>query len=229
MKKVGYILIIILILAAIGGGIWQYRKFVLGKTTREIDEVMKAVANLMMLPDEIPTIATVTDETKLTDQNFFKNAKNGDKILIYKLAAKAIIYRPSINKIVEVTAILPNDQNNPASANAELVQVSTEVVDTQEATNNQVEIGLYNGTTTVGLTNKLEKKILDKFPQLNIKLKEKAINTDYQRTIVIDLNGKYKEKAVELADFLEAKVVNLPQGEVSPEADILIIVGKDVI
>lgn len=70
-------------------------------TKQLVDEVGK----LMVLPKEVPTIATVTDITKLKNQPFFANAKNGDRVLLYTQAKKAILYRPSIKKIIDVEPI----------------------------------------------------------------------------------------------------------------------------
>lgn len=68
--------------------------------------LIEKVGKLILLPTgETPQIATVSDKTKLSGQNFFANAENGDKVLIYYQAKKAILYRPSINKIVEVGPI----------------------------------------------------------------------------------------------------------------------------
>lgn len=53
--------------------------------------------------DETPTIATVSDITKLQGQPFFAKAQNGDKVYVYSNAKKAILYRPSENKIIEET------------------------------------------------------------------------------------------------------------------------------
>lgn len=65
--------------------------------------IIAKVGNLMLLPtNETPQIATVSDKSKLGDQSFFINAENGDKVLIYVINKKAILYRPSINKIIEV-------------------------------------------------------------------------------------------------------------------------------
>lgn len=64
------------------------------------------VGKLIALPaDETPTIATVEDKTKLADQAFFSAAENGDKLLIYTKAQKAIVYRPSTNQIINVGPI----------------------------------------------------------------------------------------------------------------------------
>lgn len=82
----------------------------------ESKATIEAVGKLIVLPEgEQPTIATVTDPSKLQDQKFFVNAKNGDKVLIYTTAKKAILYSPSTNKIVEV-APLNIGGNAPDSA-----------------------------------------------------------------------------------------------------------------
>ena len=74
--------------------------------TREIDELVKRVGELMVLPEgETPTIATVTDPERLRGQAFFENAKTGDKVLIYAGARKAILYDPVAHKIVEVAPL----------------------------------------------------------------------------------------------------------------------------
>jgi cytoskeletal protein RodZ len=72
----------------------------------EVDALVGRVSRLMALPtDETPTVATVTDAEKVKDQPFFANAENGDKVLIYQKAGKAILYRESENKIIEVGAV----------------------------------------------------------------------------------------------------------------------------
>jgi hypothetical protein len=67
------------------------------------------------LPAEQPTVATVSDITKLKDQAFFNNAKNGDKVLIFKNTKKAIIYRPSTNQIIEIAPIVPGTEGESVS------------------------------------------------------------------------------------------------------------------
>jgi hypothetical protein len=82
----------------------------------ETDALIASVGRLIALPgDENPTVATVTDIDKVKDQPFFKNAQNGDKVLIYTKAQKAIIYRPGENRIIEVGAVNINNQQPPQS------------------------------------------------------------------------------------------------------------------
>lgn len=78
----------------------------------ETDALVAEVGKLIDLPkDEKPTVATVTDIDKVKDQPFFKNAKNGDKVLIYTNAKKAILYRPSEKRIIEVGAVNLNQES----------------------------------------------------------------------------------------------------------------------
>lgn len=71
-------------------------------TQNETQDLIAKVGKLVVLPTgETPTLATVNDATKLKNQAFFKNAQNGDKVLIYNKAGQAILYRPSTNKIVQ--------------------------------------------------------------------------------------------------------------------------------
>lgn len=77
----------------------------------QVDATTAKVGKLIVLPtDEKPTVATVTDASKVKDQTFFQNAKNGDVVLIYTKAQKAILYDPAENMIVEVGAVNINNQ-----------------------------------------------------------------------------------------------------------------------
>ncbi len=80
----------------------------------EADKLKAEVASLIEIPeDENPTIATVVDASKLKSQAFFANAENGDRVLMFPKAKKAILYRPSTKKIIEVAPI--NIGNNEAT------------------------------------------------------------------------------------------------------------------
>lgn len=86
---------------------------VLGSTsTEKIQSLLEEVGEKIELPiGETPTIATVTDVTKLEGQPFFRNAKNGDKVIIYGSTKKAILYRPSTHKIIDIAPINMNADN----------------------------------------------------------------------------------------------------------------------
>jgi hypothetical protein len=82
---------------------------------RETADLTQKIGMFMELPvGEQPTLATVTDRAKLKGQNFFESAQNGDKVLVYSKAKKAILFRPSSGKIIEV-AHLTSDSGNSNS------------------------------------------------------------------------------------------------------------------
>lgn len=63
----------------------------------------------MQLPQgEEPVLATVTDHAALQTA-FLREAQDGDKILIYEKARKVIIYRPSIDRIIDVGPVELDD------------------------------------------------------------------------------------------------------------------------
>ncbi len=121
IKKYFFIsLIIILFLGSSATAVYFYTQWKKATTVvnpqEEIEDVLAVVSNYMELPQgENPTIATVVDREKLQDQAFFVNAENGDKVLIYTNARKAILYRPSTKKVVEVAPIYFDETQNTPS------------------------------------------------------------------------------------------------------------------
>lgn len=74
-------------------------------TEAENSLLIEEVKKLMIIPDEVPTIVTVSEKERVQSQKFFEKAENGDKVLVFTNAKKAILYRPSVNKIVEVGSV----------------------------------------------------------------------------------------------------------------------------
>lgn len=80
---------------------------------KELQKTIKSVSRLIILPEnEQPTLATVSDASKLKDQPFFIKATTGDKVLIYPNSKKAILYSPSLDKIVEVSSLNLSPNND---------------------------------------------------------------------------------------------------------------------
>jgi len=190
----------------------------------EIQRVTEAVGKLIILPEgEVPTFATVTDVEKLRqDQPFFNNAENGDKVLVYAQAKKAILYRPRVDKVVEVAPV--NVVAQPTGG-----VVSAKVTPTTLGAQSTVfKVAIYNGTATSGLAKtvgddlKANKEIGS---QIEVVIKTNSTG-DFTKTIVVDLSGNKNALASKIAQILDGSVGSLPEGEVKPEADILVIVGK---
>ncbi len=77
----------------------------------EVRRYVEEVGQLYALPEnEEPSVATVSDKSKLQDQPFFAKAENGDITLIYPNAKLAVLYRPSTKQIVNVSSVNIEDQ-----------------------------------------------------------------------------------------------------------------------
>ena len=173
----------------------------------ESSDLVNRVGMLMELPrNEQPTIATVSDYKQLKDQPFFTNAVNGDKVLIYTKAKKAILYDPKMNKIVEVAPVNLGNAANP--------------------TVSPVRVALYNGTATAAATATIEQELKTKVNNITIATKTSA-KGDYTKNLIIDLTGQNGTSVSQLASLLNGEVSSLPTGEIKPlNADILVIVGS---
>ena len=78
------------------------------QVTVDADEdtaIIQKVGRLILLPEERPTVATVSNPEQLKDQPFFAHAKAGDKVLVYSIAKKVYLYDPVGNIIVNVAPL----------------------------------------------------------------------------------------------------------------------------
>lgn len=224
------ILVVLIAIGAIGFLGWKYwdaqrmisnikNKEELSK--QEIEQVTKAVGALIILPQETPTIATVTDKSKLMKNDFFNKAENGDKVLIYAEARRAYLYRPGSKQLVDVT---PLNIQQDATGSAQ-----TETKTQTKQSNLSTDVTLFNGTTTSGLTNQYEQKLKQNFPGVTVAKKQNAAQTNYTESILVDVTGDNSELAKQLGLQLGLKVQSLPAGETAPESSLLIILGSDAL
>ena len=80
------------------------------------ESVIHKVEKLYLTPSgEVPTVAEIKDKNSLPkDQEFYKDARNGDYLLVYRMAKIAILYRESINKLVTVSPVIPAANSAPS-------------------------------------------------------------------------------------------------------------------
>jgi len=182
------------------------------KGSEDADKLVSMVSGLMMLPDERPTIATVTDKEKLSSQAFFSESQNGDKVLIFTQAKKAVLYRPSTNKIIDVA---PVSIGGDATASAKPEKKSVSFI-------------LYNGTNVTGFTKTYETKLMVLVQNALVIDRDNAKKRDYANSVLVDLTGAQPGVTAELSRALGIAAAELPDGEVKPDgADFLIILGAD--
>jgi len=231
------VVILVIIIAAAGSGGYYFSQTQKGQSIfapfkstsdNQLEGVVSQVGKLMVLPNETPQLATVSDVTKLANQPFFAHAQDGDKVLIYQNAKKAILYRPSVNKIIEVAPVnIPSPTPVAVNTNPS-VTPSTSLSPTPMS--QPVKIVILNGTNTVGLTKQVESSLNGKVNNIDVVDRTNAKDNTYNQTIVVVLNSGSKKTAQSIADALNAKVEPLPKDETKPaNADILIIAGSDLI
>lgn len=231
MKK--YIQLLVIVLFVVGSGLsfyfytqWQKAiEAIKAEPTNEIAMIVEIISQSMDLPEgETPTLATVSDKEKLKDQQFFARAENGDKVLIYNKSSKAILYRPSTKRVIEVASIYVDDARNLTTQSdaATSLNINNERAEKNTST---IRLAFFNGSG-----------VPEKHALLADIIKKEFINavtvivanttTAYTGILVVDVSGKMNIEATMIADVLGGKIGTLPETEPKPDADIAIIIGK---
>lgn len=105
-------LLIIIIIAVLGYSI--FKKFNIVSSTpkgqlsdKEIQVLFTKVSKLINVPDETPVIATIIKADQLiVEQKFYVGSKDGDYLMVFPKAQKAIIYRENEDRLINVGPII---------------------------------------------------------------------------------------------------------------------------
>jgi hypothetical protein len=186
------------------------------KAQEEVQKYVEKVGNLMVLSsEEQPLLATVQDADNLKkEQTFFKDAQNGDIVLIYQ--DKAILYSEARGKIINVGPVYLQNQDGQ-SAPAE--QVATDAARAQGL----VVVEVRNGTATTGLARTVGNQFATS--TYAVSSVGDAAKKDYTTTVIVNPSGK-NVTALE-QQFGVTAVTTLPEGEAASTADVLVILGTD--
>lgn len=186
---------------------------------QQVNEVISRVSRFIVVPEgEQPTVAVLRDTAALAErQPFYRGAKDGDILIIY--SSRAIIYDPKANKLVHVGPITRTDTSPTPSA---APSASPTPVPEPE----KVTVDVRNGTTKAGLAGATATE-LKKNAWVTIG-KVSDASGSFTTTTIVDLSKGTKPGAVAaLQKLLGGTVVTeLPKGESSSTADIVVIVGK---
>ena len=195
------------------------------QTKREITndgDLITRLQQIIVLPSDTPTIATVKDlDSTTTRSAFLANAINGDKMLIFR--DRAILFRVSEDKIVNmVGAGNLSDVPGSTASSTPAIDASASGSATSESKSEVVKtLEIRNGTAIAGQAKVWQTKMLAKgYKVLAI---GNAANDTYSETTLINLSGKDVSKLE--SELGLTAVTNLSLGEASSQADALIIIG----
>lgn len=231
---VGTIVISIILIGA--GGLYTFLYFQKDAkptnaqlTSEQIQQLTDEVSRLVVLPEgEVPTIATVTDVDKLTSQPFFRTAQNGDKVLLFGSTKEAILYRPSIGKIIRMAPINQTDIASPSPSLAP--QANTTGIPTVTPEVKKIKVAVLNSTKEAGLARKAG-LLLDK-TKYEIVATTNATG-EYEATTVSKISGNTITDAdlrsiTAVMASVKAQIKTLPTDEVAPTgAEVVIVLGSD--
>lgn len=176
---------------------------------KQLNKITRSVAKHMVLPEGKPNVVIVKDITGLSGQAFFKNAQNGDVVLIYP--EQAIIYSPDRNIIVNVGPVINQEGQGAAPQSAAPAQTT------------EVSVEVRNGSTVAGRASTVGNEI-ENLVGYSVGTTTNAKDKNYTETIVVNLKGK-DVTALE-TKFKTQAVTTLPAGEASSSADVVVILGN---
>lgn len=187
------------ILLVVAGGLrWYSQAHLSGNVVAAQNKALVAeVAKYAVLPTgETPSITTIVDKEKVS-QTFLASAADGDKVLLYFQAGKAVVYRPSTHQIVNIGPL----------------------------TSPPAKIFLRDGTAAA-IPSSLSDKLANP-TAYTIVSQDSSPRQDYTHSLVVDIAGNRPDIAAKVAKAIGARVSVLPPGETAPAADILVIVGAN--
>ncbi len=237
-NNVRIILFVLIVITVSIGSAFYFNWFDLGLSKQEIQQnkiasVVSSIGKLMIVPKGTPILATVKDITKLKQQQaFFKNAQNGDDLVIFPQSRRAVIYSPARNLIINVGPIkYPKTQTAAkTSTHTSISNISLQKKNSvvAAAKNGQITIDMRNGSGKNGLATSVAQTLKGNTSYFIENIGD-ANNQNYKRSLIIDLAKKPSETSSidSLAKSLNATIISgLPYGEKPSVADIVIILGS---
>lgn len=140
--------------------------------------------------------------------------------------SRAILYRPSVDRIIDVTSVNVNGPDVAGVSTQSPVQESSLSSPSAAPTQAEVTVAVYNGTKVSGLASKAQASLSAKLQGYKVTVRGNA-KGEYPKSIVVDVSGAKKDQALQAAKIFNATVEALPKDEEKPASDILIILGDN--
>jgi hypothetical protein len=187
----------------------------------------KVKKHIVVTEEDIPYIATITNIDLVKDKNpdFYANASDGDKVVVWK--DRAIIYSESKDRIVAVATAKPLLIANEAE-NAEMAEATEVIASASQSIEQQIAsstIEIRNGSRKNGAARTL-KQILETSGLRIDKVGDAG--SVYEGTQIIDLtDGKVPAVLDLILKATSGTVATvLPETEKVSNAQILILIGR---
>lgn len=115
MLIAGGAVFVVILLATIGLLVWKLQQSNVDETAKAketSERIIDKVSNLYLVPEsEEPTVAVIQDKDKLGNKEFFKQAQNGDYLLVYPDGKIALVYREQDNKLINAGPVSIGDND----------------------------------------------------------------------------------------------------------------------
>ena len=90
-------------LAGLGGSAYFYKLYAdsTAKANEQAD-IIKKVTKTVEVPNETPTVVTISNKKQLSNQQLAAKVNDGDVLLIFAQAKRLVVYRPSSQKVADI-------------------------------------------------------------------------------------------------------------------------------
>lgn len=195
----------------------------------EEEKIMTAVQNKLTNPptDEIPFVQTISNIDQLSKHNpqFYKDAKNGNKIIVYPHNKLAVIYDNETKTIIN-----QGSEYFGLKANIETPEIEdiTEIPEEPAIIDKEITVEIRNGSGIPGIAGELKTKLEEE--NITVEKLGNASNFNFKKTILIHSEEADEKTVMKLKEKIGEdieSITDLPTEETESNYDFLIILGKN--
>lgn len=190
-----------------------------------IDKVKK---HLIVTEEDVPYIATITNINLVREKNqdFYANAEDGDKVIVWK--DRAVIYSEKKDRIVTVATAKPLLAAGSSAVTGNQTATTTEIMTQAQLIERQIAsttIEIRNGSRKNGAARTLRQSL----ESAGLRI-EKVGDTPmvYEGTRIVDLTNGSATAVIDmiLKSTSGTVMTSLPENERASTAQVLILIGR---
>lgn len=174
--------------------------------------------------DETPFISVLTAEDIRHQEGFFLLAEADDRVIVYPKNRVAVLYRPVSQKVMSMATL---DNNEWSKYFRPEIQTVADTSGVFRRSTDPLTVTVVSGLADIEKRRELVRQITEIYPLLVIEEKNREQTASYPKTLVADLSAENGDLVDALAELAHGEVIDQsPPGEITPEADILILLGQ---